>query len=317
MTKLFLYKAYSFFLVSILGLVTWTMSMSAALAVTVKDAQGEFTYQGKAQRIVVLELSFADILARLGLQPVGLADDGAPERFYREVLKQLGNYTSVGRRLQPSLEIIAKLKPDLIIADRNRHSAIYQQLNLIAPTLILNSNDNTYSEELENAQIIAKVTNTEQVWQKALAAHQELMAQYRKSLKPQNRMAILVTSRPTAIGVSSDTSFAGSVITSMGFKTITKQMANVPTNRFDVTLETLNVWNPDIIFVGIYQPNTIVDIWRQQHNPLWERLKAVKSGYAFNVNNDDWVRSRGITAAEHIAQQIVATVGKADQQKSK
>ncbi|RIY32627.1 hypothetical protein CJP74_03855 [Psittacicella melopsittaci] len=284
--------------------VSFSFVFSSAQAVTVKDARGEFTYNGKAERIVVLELSFADILARLGLKPVGLADDGMPERFFPHVLEQLGPYTSVGKRLQPSLEKIAELKPDLIIADLGRHTTIYEQLNKIAPTLVLNTSDNTYSEELENAQIIAQVTNTAAVWDKELAKHQELMNKYKTEINADGRFAVLISSKPTAIGVSSATSFPGSVIDYLGFKTATREMAGISQNRFDVGIETLNVWQPDIIFVGLYAPNTIVDKWRADKNPLWLNLKAVQNNLACNVNNNDWVRSRGLTAAEHIAQQI-------------
>ncbi|WP_222985530.1 ABC transporter substrate-binding protein [Psittacicella gerlachiana] len=275
-----------------------------AQAVTVKDARGEFTYNGKAQRIVVLELSFADILARLHLTPVGLADDGMPERFFPEVLDKMGNYTSVGKRLQPSLEKIAELKPDLIIADYGRHMNIYSQLEAIAPTLVLNTSDNTYTEELDNAQIIAQVTGTSAIWEKALAQHQELMQSYKDKIKANEQFAILISSKPTAIGVSTETSFPGSVLKFLGFKTATKEMAGISQNRFDISLETLNMWQPSIIFVGLYAPNTIVDKWRAENNPLWLNLQAVKNNLACNVNNNDWVRSRGITAAERIAEQV-------------
>lgn len=55
-------------------------------------------------------------------------------------------------RSQPSLEAIAVLKPDLIIADAERHRAIYQDLQRIAPTLLLKSRGETYQENLESAQ---------------------------------------------------------------------------------------------------------------------------------------------------------------------
>ncbi|RIY31972.1 hypothetical protein CKF54_05900 [Psittacicella hinzii] len=277
---------------------------SLVQAVTVQDARGTFTYEGQAKRIVVLELSFADILARLNLQAVGLADDGAPERFYPEVLAKLGNYTSVGKRLQPSLEVIASLKPDLIIADLNRHSQIYPQLVQIAPTLMLNTSDNTYTDELQNAQIIAEVTGTTQTWEQALAEHQSKMANYQKEIQANDRFVLLISSKPTAIGVSSDTSFPGSVLKFLGFKTATKEMAGTSQNRFDVNIETLNMWQPDVIFVGLYAPNTIVDKWRNDKNPLWLNLNAVKNNLACDVNNNDWVRSRGLTAAEAISQQV-------------
>lgn len=286
---------------------------SSQASVTVQDALGTFTYDGKAQRIVVLDLSYADILARLNLKVVGLADDHSPERFYPEVLEKLGNYTSVGKRIQPSLEIISKLQPDLIIADSSRHTSIYEQLKLIAPTLILNSILTTYENELANAAIIAQVTNTTEQWQKALAEHQAELKELTKGFDAKGRSAIMISSKPNAIGVSSNSSFAGSMLEYFGFKTITKEMAGTNQDRFDVSLEGLNMFNPDILFIGFYMPDTIVEQWQKDKNPMWQLLKAVQTNYSFTVNNNDWIRSRGLTAAERIAQDIANTVGKQDQ----
>ena len=59
------------------------------------------------------------------------------ERIIKPLRDKIGNYTSVGARKQPNLEEISKLKPDLIIADSNRHKGIYKDLNKIAPTIEL------------------------------------------------------------------------------------------------------------------------------------------------------------------------------------
>lgn len=47
------------------------------------------------------------------------------------------DYTSVGTREQPNLEVISSLQPDLIIADAERHKGIYKDLQQIAPTIVL------------------------------------------------------------------------------------------------------------------------------------------------------------------------------------
>ena len=58
-------------------------------------------------------------------------------RIIKPLRDKIGKYTSVGTRKQPNLEEISKLKPDLIIADNNRHKGIYKDLNKIAPTIEL------------------------------------------------------------------------------------------------------------------------------------------------------------------------------------
>ncbi|MGB2065612.1 MAG: Fe(3+)-dicitrate ABC transporter substrate-binding protein FecB, partial [Marinomonas gallaica] len=51
------------------------MFMSSSYAVTVQDSKGTFTLDHTPQRIVVLEFSFADALASVGVAPIGIADD--------------------------------------------------------------------------------------------------------------------------------------------------------------------------------------------------------------------------------------------------
>ena len=86
-----------------------------AFATTVHDEHGTFTLDKTPQRIVVLELSFADALAAVNVSPVGIADDNDATRILPEVRAHLKPWQSVGTRAQPSLEAISALKPDLII----------------------------------------------------------------------------------------------------------------------------------------------------------------------------------------------------------
>ena len=78
------------------------------------------------------------------------------------MIEQLVNgkmkYTSVGTRQQPNLEVISSLKPDLIVADVQRHKAIYKDLEQIAPTIELNSRESTYEENIDAFKTIAKAT---------------------------------------------------------------------------------------------------------------------------------------------------------------
>jgi len=107
------------------------MASVTASAVTVTDAKGEFTIDKTPSRIVALEYSFVDALAQVGVSPVGVADDNDKTRILQEVRDKIQPWQSVGTRSQPSLEAIAALKPDLIIADPSRHTAVYEELKKI------------------------------------------------------------------------------------------------------------------------------------------------------------------------------------------
>ncbi len=131
--------------------------ISHAFAATVQDEHGTFTLEKTPQRIVVLELSFADALAAVDVSPIGIADDNDAKRILPEVRAHLKPWQSVGTRAQPSLEAIAALKPDLIIADSSRHAGVYIALQQIAPVLLLKSRNETYAENLQSAAIIGEM----------------------------------------------------------------------------------------------------------------------------------------------------------------
>ena len=134
-----------------LGLLLCSVLLAANVhAVTVEDSKGSFSLDYAPQRIVVLEFSFADALAAVGVAPVGIADDKDKNRVLPEVRDIIGDWQSVGTRSQPSLEVIASLKPDLIIADISRHEAVYDDLKKIAPTLILPYSGTRQGEPLGN-----------------------------------------------------------------------------------------------------------------------------------------------------------------------
>lgn len=78
---------------------------------------------------VVLELGLLIHCLISALRLSGLPMTTKRKRLInKDVLKKIDGYTSVGTRSQPSMEKIASLKPDLIIADTTRHKKVYDQL---------------------------------------------------------------------------------------------------------------------------------------------------------------------------------------------
>ena len=151
--------------------------------VEIKHEEGKTKVPKHPKRVVVLEYSFVDALASLDVKPVGVADDKKKERIIKPLRDKIGNYTSVGARKQPNLEEISKLKPDLIIADSNRHKGIYKDLSKIAPTIELKSFDGDYNENIGAFKVIAKSLNKEKQGEKRLDEHKKKIAQYKQEIQ--------------------------------------------------------------------------------------------------------------------------------------
>lgn len=273
-----------------------------AFAVTVQDERGTFTLDKTPQRIVVLELSFADALAAVDVSPVGIADDNDINRILPEVRARLKPWQSVGTRAQPSLEAIGALKPDLIIADSSRHSGIYGALQNIAPVLLLKSRNETYAENLQSAAIIGDVVGKSVQMKARLARHKQLMAQWASQL-PKGTLAIFGTSREQQFNLHTRETYTGSVLTALGLKVPTAMAgASMPS----VGLEQLLALNPAWLLVAHYREESIVKRWQQ--DPLWQMLTAAQKQQVVSVDSNAWARMRGIFAAERIASDTVKIV---------
>ncbi|QUX94413.1 Fe(3+)-dicitrate ABC transporter substrate-binding protein FecB [Marinomonas sp. CT5] len=272
---------------------------SLSQAVTVQDSKGTFTLDYTPKRIVVLEFSFVDALAAVGVSPVGVADDKEPSRILQEVRNEIGEWTSVGTRSQPSLETISSLKPDLIIADISRHEGVYADLQKIAPTLILPSRRASYEENLEATAIIGKAIGKDKQMQARLKKHADIMADLSKHL-PKGKEVQFGVARDDALFLHTSDSYAGGVIRALGLK-------NANTGRDDdayrqTSLEQLLAVNPDYFLVGNYVTPSIVNKWEKE--PLWRILKAAKNHHIFYVNPNTWSRCRGIISAETMGKDL-------------
>ena len=274
---------------------------SAAQALTVKDDHGELTLQGTPQRIVALEFSFVDALANVGISPVGVADDNQPSRIIAPVRARIKPWTSVGTRSQPSMEAIAQLKPGLIIADTNRHSASYGELSKIAPVLLLNSRYGSFADILTQAQLIADVVGKSKEMAAQITRLNEKISEVGKQLPAgtAGHSGMFVVSRENSLDVFSSDTFAGGLLTRLGFVLPPKPAGK---DIFDMDLEHVMAINPDWLFVAHYRQESIVRKWQQQ--PLWSALKVARSGQQVSVDPELWARSRGLLAAHLMADQV-------------
>lgn len=272
---------------------------------TVTDEKGTFTISGTPQRVIALEYSFVDALASVGVSPVGVADDKDVNRILKSIRDQVKPWTSVGMRPQPSLEVISQLKPDLIIADVQRHSPAYDDLSKIAPTLILKSRGENYQENLEAAMKIGVVLNKEQEMKSRIEEHKLMMAEYKTKFASSDTMQFAVATEK-GMWLHGPESYAGSVLTSLG---INSPIPNETERAYvEVSLEQLLKTNPDWLLIGPYSDATIADTWKK--SPLFNLLNAQKQQHVVNVSPQVWSLNRGMHAAEQIAQDLSELLSK-------
>ncbi|VTX77535.1 Fe(3+) dicitrate ABC transporter substrate-binding protein [Haemophilus parainfluenzae] len=275
------------------------MASAFASAVTIKDAKGEFTLDKTPSRVVALEYSFVDALAQVGVSPVGVADDNKIDRILPQVREKIAAWQSVGTRSQPSLEVIASLKPDLIIADPSRHTAVFEELKKIAPTVMFDSRHESYQENLETAQKIGDLVGKSAEMKAKINEHNDYIANIAKNLGVQGKKASFGTSREDKFNIQNDNGYVGSFLTTLGFA---PTKLNSDQAFVEINLEQLVMEKPEYLFIAHYRDESIARKWEAE--PLWKAIPAVKANHVYSVDADMWARGRGLEASKIMAKQI-------------
>ncbi|MFC7063759.1 ABC transporter substrate-binding protein [Halobacillus seohaensis] len=267
----------------------------------IEHEMGETEISGQPENVVALEFSFVDNLASLGVSPVGIADDDDEERIIEPIREKIGDYTSVGTRKQPSLEVISSLQPDLIIADMKRHKDIYDQLSEIAPTIILPSLAADYDGIIDSFETVSLALGMEDEGQDVLADHEEKMEELRASVpEDENRTVLPAVVADSGYFAHNMESYTGSLLESIGLENAIQD----GDDRYNkINLEQVVEFNPDVMFHMATGENTVVNEWESEE--LYQNVNAVKNDEVYEVDRNMWSRFRGLISSEKILEDAV------------
>ncbi|MEU0785493.1 iron-siderophore ABC transporter substrate-binding protein [Streptomyces sp. NPDC006173] len=130
--------------------------------ITLTDATGaEIKLDGPAKKVVATEWNVVESLVTLGVDPVGVADVKGYKAW--DTSAPLNNAPKdIGTRGEPSMDTVASLSPDLIVATSDLPAAAVKQLRKIAPVLELSPADSAdqIGRMKENLDLIARATGT-------------------------------------------------------------------------------------------------------------------------------------------------------------
>ncbi|MEW9551350.1 ABC transporter substrate-binding protein [Nonomuraea sp. NPDC050783] len=118
-------------------------SPSAATRISVTDSRGkQVTLDRPAAKVVSLEWAETEMLASLGVMPVGAADVKG-YGVWDTAAKLDASVKDVGTRQEPSVDSISALQPDLVVMEAERDSALVAQLEKFVPVLVTKGSDGT------------------------------------------------------------------------------------------------------------------------------------------------------------------------------
>jgi len=270
----------------------------------IKHAMGDTPVTGTPQRVVVLTNQGTESLLELGIKPVAAVKSWIGEPWFDHIKDKMDGVKVIGDETQPNLELIASLKPDIILGTKVRHEKIYPQLSAIAPTVFT---ENLGDSMIENFELNAKALNKEAEGKAALDSYNKAIEQTKAALGDKTNMRVsLARFQPGKVRVYYKNNFAGVVLEQLGFARPEAQNKDKFTD--DLTTEQINVLDGDVFFYftsdrkGETDASKTADEWL--NSPLGQNLNVVKKQRAFNVNEAVWNTSGGIIAAKLLVEDI-------------
>ncbi|MER5554719.1 iron-siderophore ABC transporter substrate-binding protein [Streptomyces sp. NPDC002793] len=131
--------------------------------ITLTDAKGtKVTLDGPATKVVATEWNVVEDLVALGVDPVGVADIKG-YTTWNTAAPLTGSPKDIGTRGEPSIDTVAALAPDLVVATSDLAPAVVKQLRKVAPVLEISSADaaDQIGTMTDGLDLIAKATGKE------------------------------------------------------------------------------------------------------------------------------------------------------------
>ncbi|MEV0096837.1 iron-siderophore ABC transporter substrate-binding protein [Streptomyces sp. NPDC050738] len=280
---------------------------------TVKHAMGATEIPSQPKRVVVLDTGELDSVTMLGIKPVGAVSPHFKTAggFPGYLADKVEGAKDVGPLLEPNLELIASLKPDLILSSKVRHEKVYDKLKGIAPTVFTETtggpwkaNLKVHAEALGLEKQAAEALTKYETDAKALGA--AIKAKYHGTMP--SASVVRFVAGPTRLYQKS--AYSGVVLDDIGLARPESQSSTDPeVTMLDVSPEQIDKAEADLVFVTLADEPSKTKQKDVTSNPVWKSLKAVKNGKVFSVPDETWMSGIGVQAAEHMLADVAKATG--------
>lgn len=271
---------------------------AAAPAAThkVKHAMEETEVPANPKRVVILTNEGTEALLSLGIKPVGAVKSFTGNPWYDHIKADMEGVTVLGEEGQPNIELIASLKPDLIIGNKMRQEKIYEQLKAIAPTVF---SETLRGEWKNNYRLYAEAVGKKEEGEKVIADFDKRIEDFKVKAgdKLQQKVSVVRFMAGKTRIYLSDT-FTGIIFKQIGIAR--PQVKAKDTFVEEITKERLPEADGDILFYFTYETGDDKGNMQEKewtNDPLWKNLNAVKNGKAYKVNDAIWNTAGGVKAA--------------------
>ncbi|WP_326757876.1 iron-siderophore ABC transporter substrate-binding protein [Streptomyces phaeochromogenes] len=270
-------------------------------AITLTDGTGaKLKLDGPATKVVATEWNEVESLITLGVDPVGVADVKGYKTWDTAVpLKN--EPKDIGTRGEPSMDTVASLSPDLIVASSDLPPAAVKQLRKIAPVLGVKSADasDQVGQMLENLDLIAKATGTTDKAKTARTNFEAKVAEGKKALADAGLDGTdfafadgYVTSNQVSLRPYTSGSLIGAVNEQIGLKNAWKIKGDAAYGLGTTDVEGLTVLPKDVQFAYIGNDGdkgSTPFTGALAKNAVWTSLPFVKADKVHRLPDGIWM----------------------------
>lgn len=264
----------------------------------------EYTVPSKDAKIVITGTmeSMEDALM-LDVKPLGAITVGGE---FPAMFKEITAETKpIGEKIQPNIETILSLKPDIILGSTKFPVETLEKLNKVKDTIPVSHISTDWED---NLMLMGQLSGKEDKAKEIIEKYKEDAKEAKEKLgdKMKDKKVVTIRIRSGNIFIYPETVFFNPVLyNDLGLTA--PEPVKAAKAQEEISLEKFSELNPDYIFVQFSEnenaekPKTLEEL---NNNPIWKSINAVKEGKVF-VNTVDplgqggtaWSKSNFLKAA--------------------
>ncbi len=243
------------------------------IAIKLESTRSATQINTDPQRIISLSPSITETLFALGLdnRVVAVSD-------YCDFPTKVLDLPKIGGLINPNIEAILSLQPDLVILSANQQRTITQLQQLSIPTLAVKST--TLSDIKNTIKAIGQRTSQQQQAQKLLGSLEKTIQYIKEKTHTSHHPSVMVSlgnsssnTQINTVYIAGQNDFYNDLITlAGGINVYQDKLINVPS----LSVESMITLNPDII-IDIYPEADDHHADLQQVRQRWQSLKHINA----------------------------------------
>ncbi|MGW5868756.1 ABC transporter substrate-binding protein [Streptomyces sp. NPDC055239] len=273
----------------------------------VKTAMGDVKVPVAPERVVVLDTAELDSAITLGVKPVGSTHVEASSGFPGYLPKdKVSGIKDVGEMLNPNMEAIAALKPDVILTSKIRHAAKYEQLKQIAPTVMTENTGYPWKENFQvHADALGKKAEAKKVVSDYTPHAEKVTAAVGGPAKAAaTKVNVVRFVEGADIRVYGERTYIATLLKDVGLGRPAIAAKAKDGFSYDVSPEKVDLADADVIFRSTYGDPKKAKQTQTVGSSLWKNMDAVKKGHVHTVDDELWIQGIGYTAADKILDEM-------------